>query len=73
VFGRQGNRTRSVEGRALKTSGHKRDRAEWNALLRDNHEGYITWAEFEEHQRMLEENAHMQKRAARKAGRGGRC
>jgi hypothetical protein len=73
VFGRRGNRTRVVEGRALKTSGHKRDRAEWNALLRDNHEGYITWAEFEEHQRMLEENAHMQKRAARKAGRGGRA
>ncbi|WP_341992886.1 recombinase family protein [Azorhizobium sp. AG788] len=73
VFGRRGNRTRVVEGRARKTSGHKRERTEWNTLLRDNHEGYITWAEFEEHQRMLEENAHMQKRAARKAGRGGRA
>ena len=73
VFGRRGDRTRVVEGRARKTSGHRRDRADWNTLLRDNHEGYITWAEFEEHQRMLEENAHMQRRTSRKAGRGGRA
>ena len=73
AFGRRGDRTRVVEGRARKTSGHRRDRADWNTLLRDNHEGYITWAEFEEHQRMLEENAHMQRRASRKAGRGGRA
>jgi DNA invertase Pin-like site-specific DNA recombinase len=73
VFGRTASRTRVIEGRARKTTGHRRERTEWNTLLRDNHEGYITWAEFEEHQRMLEENAHMQKRAARKAGRGGRA
>lgn len=47
--------------------------AEWGALLRDNHEGYITWAEFEENQQMLQENAHMKKRAARKSARGGRA
>jgi hypothetical protein len=60
-----------VEGRARKTSGHDRPMSDWGALLRDNHQGYITWAEFEENQRMFQENAHMQKRTSRKAGRGG--
>ena len=39
--------------------------AAWNVLIRDHHQGYLTWAQFEEHQTMLRENAHMQKRAAR--------
>src|SRR5439155_4535735 len=47
--------------------------AEWNVLIRDHHEGYIDWARFEENQRMLLENAHMKRRAARKSGRGGRA
>jgi DNA invertase Pin-like site-specific DNA recombinase len=71
VFARRSNRVRLVDGRARKTSGHDRPMSDWGALLRDNHEGYITWAEFEENQRMFQENAHMQKRASRKAGRGG--
>jgi len=73
AFGRRGERTCVVDGRARKTSGHRRGMADWNVLIRDHHEGYLTWAEFEEHQTMLRENAHMQKRAARKAARGGRA
>jgi hypothetical protein len=46
---------------------------EWNVLIRDHHEGYIDWNGFEENQRMLLENAHMKRRAARKSGRGGRA
>jgi DNA invertase Pin-like site-specific DNA recombinase len=73
VFGRRGDRTSMVEGRARKTSGHRRARAAWNVLIRDHHEGYLTWPEFEENQVLLRENAHMQKRAERKAARGGRA
>ena len=73
AFGRRGDRTSVVEGRARKTSGHRRARSAWNVLIRDHHEGYLTWAEFEENQVLLRENAHMQKRAARKAARGGRA
>jgi hypothetical protein len=62
-----------VDGRAVKTAGHHRAMADWNVLIRDNHEGYIDWARFEENQRMLAENAHMKRRATRKAGRGGRA
>ena len=73
VFGRRGNRTRVVEGRARKTSGHHKPMNPWNVLLRDHRAGCISWDEFEEHQKMIEENAHMQKRASRKSGHGGRA
>lgn len=73
VFGRTAQRTTMEGDRAKKTQGHKRTREQWGVLLRDNHPGYITWEQFEEHQRMLAENAHMQKRASRKSGRGGRA
>lgn len=45
----------------------------WSVLLRDHHPGYLSWEEFEDNQKMLAENAHMQKRASRKAARGGRA
>src|SRR5215212_6418599 len=73
AFGRRGGRTRLVDGRAMKTTGHYKAMTEWNVLIRDHHEGYIDWERFEENQRMLLENAHMKRRAARKSGRGGRA
>lgn len=73
VFGRRTNRTRLVDGRAKKTEGHRKPMHAWNVLLRDHHAGYITWDEFEENRQLLAENAHMQKRASRKAARGGRA
>ena len=44
----------------------------WSVLIRDHHEGYITWEEFLRNQTMIADNAHMQTRMARKSGRGGR-
>ncbi len=73
AFGRTGNRTTVVDGRARKTSGHREAMSSWNVLRRDDHEGYITWEPFEENQRMILENAHMGKRASRKSARGGRA
>ncbi|HEY1966041.1 MAG TPA: recombinase family protein [Acidobacteriaceae bacterium] len=73
VFGRTGQRTRVVDGRARKTEGHPKPMHAWNVLIRDHHPGYISWAEFEENQQMIAENAHMKKRMARKSARGGRA
>jgi DNA invertase Pin-like site-specific DNA recombinase len=73
VFGRKSDRTRIVDGRARKTSGHRKPMPAWNVLLRDHHPGYISWEEFQENQTMIAENAHMQKRMARKSARGGRA
>ncbi|MFQ6164030.1 zinc ribbon domain-containing protein [Sinorhizobium meliloti] len=42
-------------------------------LLRDNHEGYISWREYEENHKLLAENAHMKKNCDRKSARGGRA
>ncbi len=39
VFGRTADRTRIVDGRARKTTGHSKPRAAWNVLLRDHHPG----------------------------------
>lgn len=65
AFGRTESRVRLVEGRARKTAGHSKPRERWTVLLRDHHPEYISREEFEANQRMLSENAHMQKRAAR--------
>ena len=46
---------------------------EWSVLIRDHHPGYISWEEFQQNQRMIAENAHMQKRTERKSARGGRA
>lgn len=73
VFGRTGQRTHVQDGRGRKTLGHRKEQTAWNVLLRDHHPGYIGWEEFERNQCMLAENAHMQKRASRKSGRGGRA
>jgi DNA invertase Pin-like site-specific DNA recombinase len=73
AFGRRSQRTDVVDGRARKKNGQRRAMKDWGALLKDNHQGYITWEAFEENQRLIQENAHMQKRTSRKAARGGRA
>jgi DNA invertase Pin-like site-specific DNA recombinase len=73
VFGRTGQRTQVVDGRARKTNGHNKPMHAWNVLLRDHHPGYISWSEFEENQQMIAENAHMQRRMSRKSARGGQA
>src|SRR6266404_9075651 len=73
VFGRTTQRTRIVDGRARKTTGHSKPMSAWNVLLRDHHPGYISWEQFEANQRLISENTHMQKRTDRKSARGGRA
>ena len=73
VFGRRAQRTHVVDGRARKSEGHAKPMEAWNVLIRQHHPGYISWEQFETNQKMLTENAHMQKRMARKSARGGRA
>jgi hypothetical protein len=53
VFGRTRQRPRA-DG---KRTTIKRPREQWDALLLDMHEGYLSWAEYEENQRRIAENA----------------
>jgi len=73
VFGRRTQRTHVVDGRARKSQGHFKPMEGWNVLLRQHHPSYISWEQFEANQKMLTENAHMQKRMARKSARGGQA
>jgi hypothetical protein len=73
VFGRKTQRTQVIDGRARKSVGHRKPMEAWNVLILNHHPGYITWEQFEANQKMLSENAHMQKRMARKSARGGRA
>jgi excisionase family DNA binding protein len=38
--------------------GFRKDRSAWEALIRDHHEGYIGWEEFERNQRLISDNAN---------------
>ena len=71
AFGKTGSRTAVVEGRAKKTVGHRKPVDEWGVLIKDHHEGYITWEQFERNQKVLSENNFMLTGSTRKAGRGG--
>ena len=72
AFGRTETRTRVIEGTAHKSRGHHRRRADWFVLLRDHHEGYISWDTYERHQQLLADNAQMKGQMAAGAIRGGR-
>ena len=48
----------SVEqGRKRVRRGVHRPMAEWDVLIKDHHEAYITWEEFERNQRVIANNA----------------
>jgi len=73
AFGKTKTRTSVIEGRARKTEGHKKPRAEWTVLIPDHHCGYISWEQYERNQTLMAANVHMKSRMEAKAGRGGRA
>jgi excisionase family DNA binding protein len=58
AFGRTCSRVTIADGRKRIVRGHKRDRDEWEVLLTEHHEGYLSWAEFERNQRLIADNAN---------------
>jgi len=58
AFGRTCSRVTIADGRKRIVRGHKRDRDEWEVLLMEHHEGYLSWAEFERNQRLIADNAN---------------
>jgi excisionase family DNA binding protein len=72
AYGKSEKRTEIVDGRARKSYGHGKPLEEWEVLLKDHHEGYIDWAEFERNQQQLAVNAY-RKVGGAKSGRGGRA
>ena len=58
AFGRTGSRITIEAGRKRIVRGFRKDRSAWDVLIRDHHEGYIGWAEFERNQRLISDNAN---------------
>jgi hypothetical protein len=57
VWGRKHTRTSIVDGRARKTRGYARPQDQWEVVIPDHHEGYITWEEFMRNQEQIRSNA----------------
>jgi DNA invertase Pin-like site-specific DNA recombinase len=57
AFGRTTSRASVENGRKRIRRGLHRPMAEWDVLIKDHHEPYITWEEFERNQRVIANNA----------------
>jgi DNA invertase Pin-like site-specific DNA recombinase len=72
AYGKSEKRTALVDGRVRTTYKHRKPFARWDAIIREHHEGYIEWTEFERNQKLLAANAYG-KAGGIKSGRGGRA
>jgi excisionase family DNA binding protein len=59
TFGRTGSRVRFEGGRQVIIHGVARRREEWEVLIRDHHDGYISWEEYDRNQKIIAGNANM--------------
>jgi DNA invertase Pin-like site-specific DNA recombinase len=57
AFGRTISKVSVENGHKCVRRGLRRPQTEWDVLLKDQHEGYITWEEFERNQRVITNNA----------------
>ncbi|MFL5286399.1 MAG: recombinase family protein, partial [Rhodopila sp.] len=58
AFGRTTSKVSVEDGRKRVRRGLRRPVTEWDVLLKEQHEGYITWDEFEKNQRVIANNAN---------------
>ncbi len=71
AFGRTTSRVTLENGRKRISRGHRRDRDEWDVLIVDHHDGYISWPEYERNQRLIADNANRKGLIVRGAVRRG--
>nr|WP_294564366.1 recombinase family protein [uncultured Rhodopila sp.] len=58
AFGRTKNRVTLEGGRKRVVKDVRRERDDWEVLIIDHHDGYISWHEFERNQRLITDNAN---------------
>ena len=71
AFGRRTARVTIENGRKRVVRSMQRDWRSWEVLIRDHHEGYISWAEFERNQQLIADNANGKRFMSRGAVRPG--
>ena len=72
AYGKSQKQTTLIEGRARTTYKHRKPFDQWEVMIKEHHQGYIEWSEFERNQKILAANAYG-KADGVKSGRGGRC
>jgi excisionase family DNA binding protein len=72
AYGKSEKRTALIDGQPRRSYGHGKPLEQWEVLIKDHHEGYIGWAEFERNQLALAANNY-RKPGGEKSGRGGRA
>jgi excisionase family DNA binding protein len=72
VYGKSEKRTSIVDGRARRSYGHSKPVGTWDVFIKDHHEGYISWDEYERNQKQLALNNYGRVGGV-KSGRGGRA
>lgn len=58
AYGRKTARVTIENGRSRRGQTWHRHWRDWEVLIRDHHDGYIGWAEYERNQRLMAENAN---------------
>jgi DNA invertase Pin-like site-specific DNA recombinase len=71
AFGRRSARVKIENGRKRIIRSLHRNWNDWEVLIKDHHEGYITWAEFERNQRLINDNANRKSNMGRGSIRRG--
>ena len=74
AYGRRGSRA-TIEGgrKRVVRDCVRRDWRDWEVLIRDHHEAYISWAEFERNQHLIADNANGKSYLGRGAVRRGQA
>jgi Recombinase/Resolvase, N terminal domain/Recombinase zinc beta ribbon domain len=72
AYGKTEKHTMIVDGRARKSYGHRKPMDTWEVFIKNHHEGYISWAEYERNQMVIAGNAYSRV-GDTKSGRGGRA
>ena len=73
AYGKSRTTARIVDGVVVKRSSDLRSPSEWTVLLRDHHEAYVTWDEFERNQERLARNSFCKRAGGARSGRGGQA
>jgi hypothetical protein len=71
AFGRRSTRVKIENGRKRIIRSLHRSWNDWEVLIKDHHEGYITWVEFERNQRLISDNANRKSNMGRGSIRRG--
>jgi excisionase family DNA binding protein len=71
AFGRTGSRVSIEDGRKKVTRGFRRERKDWEVLIPNHHEGYLSWADYERNLALIADNTNGMMQMSRGALRRG--